>query len=115
MDVPEISPKDFSQKLAAGEPLVVLDVREPYEVAWVKLDDPRVVFAPMSKLGSLGLNALPVTATDPEEEIVVVCHHGVRSAQVTAWLQAQNWQRVFSLAGGLDAYALQVDPSIGRY
>lgn len=115
MDIPEISSQEFSQKLAGMEPLVVLDVREPNEVAWVQLDDQRVVFAPMSKLSSLGLNALPKAAADPKAEIVVICHHGVRSAKVTAWLRAQNWQRVFSLAGGLEAYATQIDPSIGRY
>jgi rhodanese-related sulfurtransferase len=44
-----------------------------------------------------------------------MCHHGVRSADVTVWLRAQGWGQTFSLRGGIDAYALLVDPSIGRY
>ena len=52
---------------------------------------------------------------DPAVKLVVFCHVGQRSAQVTFWLQDLGWQKVASLAGGIDAYARQVDPEIGFY
>jgi rhodanese-related sulfurtransferase len=57
----------------------------------------------------------PLPALDKEATVVVFCHHGIRSAQVAAWLLDQGWQSVYNLAGGIDAYARQVDPSIGFY
>ena len=95
--------------------MVVLDVREAWEVALVHLADPRVVNVPMSNLSKRGLEALPESLRNPETEVVVVCHHGVRSAQVAGWLIQQSWKNVSSLAGGLEAYARLVDPTIGRY
>ena len=47
--------------------------------------------------------------------LVVICHHGNRSAQVTAWLLDLGWESVYNLSGGIDAYARQVDPAIGLY
>ncbi len=113
--VPEITPQELGEKLTNGIELVILDVREAGEVAQVSLSDERVVYAPISRLAYDGLEALPQAARDPAGELVIICHHGVRSAQVTAWLRSQGWQHVVSLKGGLDQYALQVDQSIGRY
>jgi rhodanese-related sulfurtransferase len=50
-----------------------------------------------------------------ETEIVVMCHHGVRSAQVVSWLRQQGWTNVWNLSGGIDAYARDVDPAVGFY
>jgi len=69
----------------------------------------------MSKLSKHGKEALPDVVRNPESEVVVVCHHGVRSGQVTGWLIEQGWKNASSLEGGLDAYARLVDPGIGRY
>ncbi len=113
--IPEISPKDVSLKLQNNQPFLLLDVREPYELNQARLNDSRVQLAPLSQLARTGLDALPEAARDPAAEIVVFCHQGVRSAQVTAWLLAQGWQNVRSLAGGIDAYARQVDPTVGMY
>ena len=70
---------------------------------------------PLSRLARQWTAAFPQELQEREQEIVVVCHHGVRSAQVTAWMLEQGWRRVYSLAGGLDAYARSVDPSTGLY
>jgi rhodanese-related sulfurtransferase len=113
--VPEISPKEFGDKVLQGSAMVILDVREVGEVAQVRLNEKNVFYAPISRLAYDGLEALPQEARDPAAEMVVICHHGVRSAQVTAWLRSQGWQHVVSLQGGLDLYALLVDDSIGRY
>jgi rhodanese-related sulfurtransferase len=114
-NIKEISPKELAERLAKNDPFVVLDVRETWEAARVRLKNDQVVLAPLSKLAAQGVQALPETAANQEMEIVVVCHHGARSAQVTAWLQQSGWTNVQSLAGGLDAYARQIDPSIGTY
>lgn len=113
--IPEISPHELRKKMESGEDFIILDVREPAEVNQVHLDDHRALYVPLSTLASAGPSAIPEKALNPETEIVVICHHGVRSAQVTVWLKGQGWERVFSLRGGVDAYALLVDPAIGRY
>jgi rhodanese-related sulfurtransferase len=114
-NVPEIMPEIFGERMQNGSRMVILDVREAGEIAQVRLADERVVYAPVSRLAYDGLDALPPGASDPEADLVVICHHGVRSAQVTAWLRSQGWKQVYSLKGGLDQYALRVDSSIGRY
>jgi len=114
--LPEISPRELAERLARGERLTLLDVREAWERTLVNLDFPAEVHLPMSALAAGGEallhSALSGMAHPP---LVVICHHGIRSARVTAWLLSLGWPQVFSLAGGLDAYARQVDASIGRY
>ena len=114
-DLPEITPLELSEWLREKPDLVVLDVREPYEVSYARLADPRVVYAPMSELARRLEDALPDEARDPQAEMVIFCHIGERSTQVTAWLKSQGYARVFNLAGGIDAYAARVDPKIPRY
>ncbi len=112
---PEISVQAFEAKRKAGEPFVWLDVREPNELAQVALDDERVVTAPLSDLSARQLSALPATASDKNAEIIAFCHHGMRSAQVTAWLRQQGWTNVVNMNGGIDAWARAIDPTIGTY
>jgi rhodanese-related sulfurtransferase len=52
---------------------------------------------------------------DPEEPLVVVCHHGVRSMNVTVWLRNQGFENAQSLRGGIDAWSVEVDPNVARY
>jgi rhodanese-related sulfurtransferase len=52
---------------------------------------------------------------DPEERLVVVCHRGIRSMNVTAWLRNQGFEEVQSLRGGIDAWSAEVDASVPRY
>jgi rhodanese-related sulfurtransferase len=113
--IPEISVLDTERKITAGDDFVILDVRETWELARVSLKHGRVIHAPMSQLARQGVYALPAEVEDKQQEIVVICHHGVRSAEVTAWLLRLGWQRVCSMAGGVDAYAALVDTSIGSY
>lgn len=113
--VPEISAPELAQWQANGEQFVWLDVREPNEHAAVSIDDERIVLVPLSQLASQQLDALPDTAREQDAEIVVMCHHGVRSAQVVAWLSQQGWTNVINMDGGIAAWASEVDPSIGTY
>lgn len=89
------------------EPPVVVDVREPWELERCAL--PGVVHVPMRELpGRLG--ELP-----RERDVVVVCHHGVRSRQVAHYLARVGFMMVWNLTGGMAAWADQVDPSMPRY
>jgi adenylyltransferase/sulfurtransferase len=112
--MPEIGPQELARKREAGEDFVLLDVRELYELQAANLGD-GVEVAPLSALSRQRLAALPEPARDKEAELVVFCHHGIRSAQVVAWLRQQGWENVWNLRGGIDAYARQVDPSVGIY
>jgi rhodanese-related sulfurtransferase len=113
--MPEISVKDVAAKVAADESFVLLDVREPNELTAASINDERVVNVPMSVLAQKQTAALPAAAQDKDAEIVVFCHHGARSAQVTSWLRGQGWNNVVNMEGGIDSWARQVDASVGRY
>jgi rhodanese-related sulfurtransferase len=52
---------------------------------------------------------------DPEREVVVVCHHGIRSAQVAGYLSSVGFEMVLNLTGGIDAWSVSVDPALARY
>ena len=113
--VPGLSVQEVAQKRKNGDEFLLLDVREPNELLLVNLGQ-AVLTAPLSQLARQGPEALPENIlTNKEAEIVVVCHHGNRSAQVTAWLRQQGWTNVFNMDGGVEAYAIAVDPTIGRY
>ena len=114
--IPEISAKQLSTKFTSAEDLIVLDVRETWEIETAKIDNPKVLNLPMSILGKQQLAALPETITqDKQAQIVVMCHHGSRSASVAMWLIRNGWKNVTSLAGGIDAYAAEIDNTIGFY
>ncbi len=113
--VPEISVKRFAARLKTSNPFIILDVREPWEVARVHIDDPRLACRPMSRIVNEGLKALPDAARSLEAEIYVICHQGVRSTQVAVWLASLGWKHVFTVAGGIDEYARKIDRKLGRY
>ncbi len=113
--VPEISVKDLAKKLEQGEPFTLLDVREEWEIRLAAIRDERVLALPMSVLARQLKDAFPESLRDPNTEIVVMCHHGIRSANVTAWMRENGWNNVFSLAGGIAEYAAKVDVSVGFY
>jgi rhodanese-related sulfurtransferase len=112
---PEITVHELAEKLKLPDPFVLLDVREQWEVQQARITDARLEVVPMSQLARKGLSALPASANSPEAEIYVLCHMGQRSDQVAAWLASQGWTRVFSVAGGIDEYARQIDPTVGTY
>lgn len=113
--VPEINVKDLAKKLEQGERFTLLDVREEWELRLARIDDERLLVLPMSVLARQLKDAFPEPLRDPDAPMVVMCHHGIRSAQVTAWMLQNGWQNVFSLAGGIADYAARVDASVGVY
>ncbi|HSL44662.1 MAG TPA: rhodanese-like domain-containing protein [Anaerolineales bacterium] len=113
--LPEITVTELSQKLTSEDKFILLDVREPHELNYAKVTDSRLDVTPMSRLAREGTRALSEAAASKDATIYVMCHHGNRSSQVTAWLAQQGWKNVFNVRGGIDEYARTVDPSIGFY
>jgi rhodanese-related sulfurtransferase len=113
--IQEITTTDLAEKMKTDDDFILLDVREPLELTYAKLEDKRLEVAPMSKLAKVGLDALSSSAKSQDAVIYILCHHGNRSAQVTMWLAQQGWKNVFSVAGGIDDYARRIDPSVGFY
>lgn len=112
---PEISVQAVNQKLQAGDEFVLLDVREPNELQLAMIEDGRVVELPLSLLAAQQLDAIPEELEEKDVEVIVFCHKGLRSAQVTVWLREQGWPNVTNMAGGIDAWANEIDPEIGTY
>jgi rhodanese-related sulfurtransferase len=113
--VPEITVHEVAHRMKTDEKILLLDVREEMELRRANLGE-GVVWVPLSQMAARRLDALPVELSDDkEQELIVFCHHGVRSAQVAAWLAHEGWNNVLSLAGGIDAYAREIDQSVGHY
>jgi rhodanese-related sulfurtransferase len=105
--VGDIDPIQLKERLMRGDDLRLLDVREPEEVA----------IAPFPDALHLPMNEIPsqIQALDAAAEWVVVCHHGIRSAQVAMYLARMGFERVANLTGGIDRWSLTVDKSVPRY
>lgn len=104
----EISVEEVAERRKRGDAFVLLDVREPWEIATASIDG--TLNIPMGELPARANNEL-----DPDGEIVVMCHAGMRSLNVTAWLRNQGFERVQSMAGGIDRWTRVVDPSVPLY
>jgi rhodanese-related sulfurtransferase len=104
----EITPEEVKGKLDAKQEFVLLDVREPWESQTANIAGAKLI--PMGDVPSRAHQEL-----DPEEHIVVLCHHGVRSMNVTVWLRQQGFENVQSMRGGIDAWSRQVDPKVPVY
>ena len=107
--IPQIQPAELKQKLDAGEPLVLLDVRNEDEYAYCRLAGSVLI-----PLGELMGRVEEVDAPDGAL-VVVYCHHGVRSLSGAAILARAGIGNAVSLAGGIDAWSLHIDPGVPRY
>jgi rhodanese-related sulfurtransferase len=103
----EISAADAAELLREKK-IRLIDVREPWEFATASI--PNSLAMPMGDVPALAHQEL-----DPEEHLVVLCHMGMRSMNVTVWLRNQGFEQVQSLRGGIDAWSVEVDPTIARY
>jgi rhodanese-related sulfurtransferase len=105
-EIGDISPAELKSRLERGDRPFILDVREPWEVALARFDG--AINVPMGDVPAR------LCELDPDAEIVILCHHGIRSAQVAAYLAHQGFDRVRNLAGGIDAISA-IDPAVPRY
>jgi len=103
----EIHPGDLRQRLDRGERILLIDVREPWEHALCRLPGAKLI-----PLGSLASNVAALPDAGP---VICYCHHGMRSLDAAAWLRGQGIAGAKSLAGGIDRWSLEMDPSIARY
>ena len=115
MPIPEITVEELAEKLKSQDRFILLDVREPAELEQARITDARLEAVPMSRLAGEGLDALSESVREKDAEIYVMCHHGVRSQQVTGWLASSGWTNIHNVSGGIDAFARTIDPSIGIY
>jgi rhodanese-related sulfurtransferase len=104
----EITPEEVKGKLDGGDTFTLLDVREPWEFEAAKIGIAKLI--PMGDLPSRAHQEL-----DPEDHIIVLCHRGVRSMNVTVWLRQQGFENVQSMRGGIDAWSRRVDPKVPVY
>ncbi|HKB03971.1 MAG TPA: rhodanese-like domain-containing protein [Gemmataceae bacterium] len=105
----QMHPETLAKKLAAGEPVYLLDVREPWEHATARLPDSTLI--PLGELPERIAEMDP----PPGAAVVVYCHHGIRSLSGAAILEMNGIPDAFSLWGGIEAWSQLVDPSVPRY
>lgn len=103
----EITPGEAATLLCEKKARLI-DVREPWEFAEAEVEGS--VRMPMGDVPARANQEL-----DPDERLIVLCHHGVRSMNVTAWLRSQGFEQAQSLRGGIDAWSREVDPRVKRY
>lgn len=103
----QITPQELKARLDRKEPLVLLDVRQDWEREFCRLPGATHISIEEIEFRTAELN--------PEEEIVVFCHQGIRSAVVAEYLRRLGFTKAVNLSGGLDAWARTVDPTMRRY
>lgn len=105
--IPSVKPAELKKELDGGKKVFLLDVREPSEFAVVAL--PGAYLIPLGEIG------YRYEDLDPDMDIVVYCHHGMRSAQAIALLRQKGFTKLRNLAGGIDYWAETVEPGMKRY
>lgn len=109
--IPEIDVNQLATLLASNQSLQLIDVRERNEVDLAQIPD--FTLYPLSEFEQWSEQIL--RDLKPEAETIVICHHGMRSAQLCQWLAMRGFSEVKNVSGGIDAYSRMVDPSIRRY
>jgi rhodanese-related sulfurtransferase len=106
----EVTPQAANEQVSITKQSILVDVREPVEFALARLDGAELI--PMASIPS-ELQKLEGLADS--KDLLILCHHGVRSLQVTMWLRARGIDNCYSVAGGIDRWSVEVDQSVPRY
>ncbi|MGB8169352.1 MAG: rhodanese-like domain-containing protein [Chthoniobacteraceae bacterium] len=109
MPLPEISVAELQQLRTQPQPPRLIDVREPDEWEIARIDGAELL--PLSQWPAIVATQL----TDPAQPLLVLCHHGGRSARATDFLLRQGFTDVTNIAGGIDAWSCEIDPAVPRY
>ncbi len=110
----EIDVMTLKQKLDSGEPIVLLDCREPFERELARIEgvgEAASFFVPMNDTPTKLSELVP----HRHDCLVVYCHGGLRSFHIAQWLSTQGFRQAQSLAGGIDDWSCQIDPTVPRY
>ena len=102
-----ITVRDLKNRLDRGDKLFLLDVREPHEYSLAKIEG--------SVLVPLGTLPNSLDQLDKQTEIIAYCHRGMRSADAVGFLLQQGFSNVKNLIGGIEAWAVEIDPTVPRY
>lgn len=107
MAIKQLTPAELNQRLLQGEKPLLLDVREDNEFAYCRIEGSMLI--PLRQLPSR------FTELDPDSDIVVICHHGMRSQQAALFLVQQGYTKIANLAGGIDGWSRECDSTVPRY
>lgn len=102
-----ITPRQLADKLKNGGKVNLIDVREPVEYEIARIEG--ATLFPLSRFREW------IDTLNAEEETIVMCHHGVRSAQLCGYLAQNGFEKVFNLEGGIDSWSLEIDANVPRY
>ena len=106
----EITPKQAKERLNGPSGAIIIDVREPEEYAVARLAGSQLL-----PMGTVPNEVQRLERLSDEADLLVLCHHGVRSLQVVAWLRQRGFENCWSITGGIDRWSLEVDPTVPRY
>lgn len=106
-----ITVQELAERIATAADLQLIDVREPEELAIAQIEG--FSNLPLSQFADWSGEIL--SRFDPHAETIVLCHHGIRSAQMCQWLQHQGFTCVKNVTGGIEEYAVMIDLTIARY
>lgn len=102
----EVTPLELKARLDKGDAIQIVDVRDTEEVQIANIG---AIHIPLSDL------VMRCRELDPNLETVIICHHGIRSAQATVLLNQLGFEKVQNLRGGIDRWSQEVDPKVARY
>jgi rhodanese-related sulfurtransferase len=103
----EITPKEVKARMDRGEQFLFVDVREPWEHQTAHIAGAKLI-----PLGQIPAN---FGELDVDGELVLFCHHGMRSLDAAAWLRSQGVQGARSMTGGIERWAVEIDPKVPHY
>jgi rhodanese-related sulfurtransferase len=106
----ECTPAEAQAQLSSDRKPFLIDVREPEEFAVARLENAELI--PMQ---SVPAELQRLEGMADQRDLIVICHHGVRSLQVVAWLRGQGIENCLSMAGGIDRWSLEIDSAVPRY
>lgn len=103
----DLTVEELEQWRRSGRPFVLLDVREPHELAAASIEGS--LHVPMREI------PVRIGEIDRDCDVAVLCHHGGRSRHTAMYLLANGFEHVYNVEGGIDAYARRIDPGVGTY
>jgi len=106
----ERTPHAAREQLNSIKQATLIDVREPVEFALARIDGAELI-----PMGSIPAELQKLEGLSDSGDLLILCHYGVRSLQVTMWLRARGIENCYSVAGGIDRWSCEVDPSVPRY